>query len=137
MSDLALSSPFQGLPQATLPAPAVPKLATGTPAPSKLHQAAQDFEAIFLRQILAEARKSTMGDTLFSSDASSTFNPMQDARCADIAAGRDALGLAGMIERQLGGRAAASGNPPAGVGTKPASAGGTKPASARGKAGGA
>ena len=132
MSDLALSSPFQGLPQATLPAPAVPKLATGTPAPSKLHQA-----AIFLRQILAEARKSTMGDTLFSSDASSTFNQMQDARFADIAAGRDALGLAGMIERQLGGRAAASGNPPAGVGTKPASAGGTKPASARGKAGGA
>ncbi len=104
MSDLTLPSPFQSVPQVTLPTPTVPKLAAagGTVAATKLHQAAQDFEAIFLRQILAEARKSTMGDTLFSSDASSTFNQMQDARFADIAAGRDALGLAGMIERQLG-----------------------------------
>ena len=104
MSDF--SSPFgslppQALPISALPTSTAPKVAAGA-APTKLHKAAQDFEAIFLRQILAAARKSTMGDTLFSSDASSTFTQMQDSRFADIAAGRDALGLAGMIERQLG-----------------------------------
>ena len=101
MSDFALPSPLGGMPSIT--APVVPKLAAGAPQP-RLHKAATDFEAIFLRQVLAQARKSGMGDTLFSSDANSTFTQMQDARFADIAAGRDALGLAGLIERQLGAR---------------------------------
>ena len=106
MSDIAASSPFQSLPSAALPAPSTKGIAAGAGAPpAKLKAAAQQFEAIFLRQILGEARKSTMGDTLFSSDANSTFTQMQDARFADIAASRDALGLAGMIERQLGARA--------------------------------
>ena len=109
MSDIAASSPFQSLPPVAMPAVAVPSAQPTLPAaaaqPDKLKAAAQQFEAIFLRQILGEARKSTMGDTLFSSDADSTFTQMQDARFADIAASRDALGLAGMIERQLGARA--------------------------------
>ena len=108
MSNIAASPPFQSLPAAGLPAPSTKGIAAagsaGAPQP-KLKAAAQQFEAIFLRQILGEARKSTMGDTLFSSDADSTFTQMQDARFADIAASRDALGLAGMIERQLGARA--------------------------------
>ena len=108
MSDIAASSPFQGLPSAGLPVPSTKGIAAAGSAgaqPAKLKAAAQQFEAIFLRQILGEARKSTMGDTLFSSDADSSFTQMPDARFADIAASRDALGLAGMIERQLGARA--------------------------------
>ena len=104
-----LTTPLPSLPPITTPTPVVPKL-TGNAPSATLHKAARDFEAIFLRQVLAQARKSNMGDTLFSSDANSTFTQMQDARFADIAASRDALGLAGMIERQLGGR---NQNPPA------------------------
>ena len=109
MSDFAASSPLAALPPVAPAAPVVPKLSADAPT-ATLHKAARDFEAIFLRQVLAQARKSNMGDTLFSSDANSTFTQMQDARFADIAASRDALGLAGMIERQLGGR---NQNPPA------------------------
>ena len=113
MSDFTPSSPLAGLPPVAPVAPLVPKLSANAPA-ATLHKAARDFEAIFLRQVLAEARKSNMGDTLFSSDATSPFTQMQDARFADIAASRDALGLAGMIERQLGSRSgntAAPGKP--------------------------
>ena len=119
MSDLALPSPFHGAPQPVLSALSPTATSSGATAqqPGKLHKAAQDFEAIFLRQVLAEARKSTMGDTLFSNDANSTFTQMQDARVADIAASRDALGLAGMIERQLGGRSAAPGTSSMGANT--------------------
>jgi flagellar protein FlgJ len=109
MSDIAASSPFQNLPLATPAPPAAAGSLAGAP-PAKIKQVAQQFEAIFVRQVLAAARKSSMGDTLFSSDGDATFTQMQDARFADIAASRDALGLAGLIERQLGAR---SGSAPA------------------------
>jgi flagellar protein FlgJ len=43
-----------------------------------LHEVAQQFEAIFVRQMLAEARKSNMGDTLFSNQGTDTFREMQE-----------------------------------------------------------
>ena len=121
MSDIVPSSPFQTLPSAGLPAPSTAAIAAAGSAgaaaqPARLKAAAQQFEAIFLRQILGEARKSTMGDTLFSSDAQGTFTQMQDAHFADIAASRDALGLAGLIERQLGARGGAGAGASAGIG---------------------
>ncbi|MCB2088001.1 MAG: rod-binding protein, partial [Sphingomonadaceae bacterium] len=60
------------------------------------------FEAIFLRQLLASARATNFGgDELFGGQGMETFTEMRDARFAEIAAGTGALGLASMIEMQL------------------------------------
>ena len=72
----------------------------------RLAQTARQFEAIFVRQVLAEARKSHFGGGLFDEgnpdSAIGTFNRMQDEHVADLAADRGAFGLARMIEAQLG-----------------------------------
>jgi len=69
---------------------------------SELRQAAEGFEAIMLRQMLAAARASDMGDDLFGGGAGQdTFTEMRDAHFADLAAGSGMLGLADMLEAQL------------------------------------
>lgn len=80
-------------------------------ARAKLHAAAQQFEAIFARQMLASARATDFGDDLFSSQGSQTFRQMQDERFADIAAQRGALGLGAAIEKQLSARLTSEGQP--------------------------
>ena len=68
----------------------------------KLSAASKHFEAIFVRQMLAEARKSHFGGAdLLGGEGINTFRQMQDERFADIAAERGAFGLAKMIEAQL------------------------------------
>jgi peptidoglycan hydrolase FlgJ len=72
------------------------------PADAKqLHEVAQQFEAIFVRQMLAEARKSNMGDTLFSNQGTDTFREMQEQTFAQIVTKRGGLGFAKMIEKSL------------------------------------
>lgn len=72
----------------------------------KLHRAAQAFEAIFVRQMLSSARAASFGEGLFSSQATQTFQQMQDERFAEIASQSGALGFAKVIEAQLAGRLA-------------------------------
>ena len=68
----------------------------------KLTAASKHFEAIFVRQMLSEARKTNFGGgDLLGGQAMNTFRQMQDERFADIAAERGAFGLAKMIEKQL------------------------------------
>ena len=68
----------------------------------QLAQAARQFEAIFVRQMLSEARKSNLGgDSLLGGQGLDTFRQMQDDRFADLAADTGAFGLAKMIEAQL------------------------------------
>ena len=74
----------------------------------KLSAAAKQFEAIFVRQMLAEARKASFGDPLFGSSAVDTFREMQDNRFAEIASERGVFGLAKSIEAQLGARIGSS-----------------------------
>lgn len=81
--------------------------ASGTPqAPSNLAKVSQEFEAVFLRQMLAAARKAGFGDSLLGSEAQNTFREMQDSRFADLMAERGTLGFARVIEagiaRQIG-----------------------------------
>ena len=74
---------------------ASPLLATTTAAPAPATANARDqiagvakqFEAIFVRQMLASARQTSFAgqDSLFSSEAMGTFRQMQDERFADIA----------------------------------------------------
>lgn len=76
-----------------------------TTAPSdraELSAAARQFEAIFVRQMLAAARKADFGgESLFGGQGLETFRQMQDERFADIAAERGTLGIARLIEAQV------------------------------------
>lgn len=86
----------------TLPASApLPLAAAAKGDREKLAQAARQFEAIFLRQMLGEARKTDFGGDLFSSEAMGTFRQMQDERFADIASETGAFGMAKVIEAQI------------------------------------
>ena len=86
--------------------PVSASLALTPPAPAQstqLKDAAKQFEAIFVRQMLSSARAAKLGgDTeLFGGQAMDTFNSMQDERFAKIAADSGAFGLARQIEVQL------------------------------------
>jgi flagellar protein FlgJ len=70
---------------------------------AKLKQAAEQFEAVFLRQILSSARSASLGDGLFDSSSSDQFRDMADARTADAMAQKGALGIADMLLNQFGG----------------------------------
>jgi flagellar protein FlgJ len=69
----------------------------------KLAVVSKQFEGIFLRQMLAAARKTNFEgeDGLFSGQEMQTFTQMQDERFADIASDTGAFGLAKMIEAHL------------------------------------
>jgi flagellar protein FlgJ len=72
------------------------------PQRAKLAEAAKQFEAIFVRQMLAAARKADFGgDNVFGGQEMASFRAMQDERFADIAAQRGSFGLAKMIETRL------------------------------------
>lgn len=84
-----------------------PLLATGSLVQShgsdraQLAEAARKFEAIFLRQMLAAARKTEFGAPLFGGEGLKTFRTMQDEHFADLASQSRAFGLAAQIEAQL------------------------------------
>jgi peptidoglycan hydrolase FlgJ len=67
----------------------------------ELAGAAKAFEAIFVRQMLAAARKTDFGGELFGGQSLDTFRQMQDERFADIAAESGAFGIAKLMEAQL------------------------------------
>ncbi|MFM5895273.1 MAG: rod-binding protein [Novosphingobium sp.] len=67
----------------------------------RLAEVAKGFEAFFLRQMLAAARKADFGEPLLGGQGLDTFRQMQDDRFAEIAAQSGAFGLAKQIEAQL------------------------------------
>jgi len=75
---------------------------------TKLTKAAHDFEAIFLRQMMSAADKTDFGSDAFSSQGLSTFRSQQEAQFADIAAGRDTLGIAKLLESRIAAHPGAS-----------------------------
>lgn len=99
MSDTSLSGIASGAASTALGSTA-PTAASPTDA-KQVHEVAQQFEAIFLRQMLAEARKSNMGDTLFSNQGTDTFREMQEQTFAQMMTKRGGLGFARMIEKSL------------------------------------
>jgi flagellar protein FlgJ len=68
---------------------------------AKLSGAAKEFEAIFVRQMLAAARKANPGEDLFGSSALDTFRDMQDSQLADMMTKTGTLGLAKQIEAHM------------------------------------
>lgn len=85
--------------------------ATATPTPAVaggsggdgLRKAAEAFEAVILRQLMASMRQAKLGDDIFGSNATSTFRDMADARTADSIAAMRQFGIADMVERQFAG----------------------------------
>ena len=67
-----------------------------------LRKAAEAFEAVILRQMLASMRQAKLGDDMFGSSATDTFREMGDARMADSIAAMRQFGIADMVERQFG-----------------------------------
>ncbi|EGD59418.1 peptidoglycan hydrolase [Novosphingobium nitrogenifigens DSM 19370] len=97
------------IPSTAVAAATVPTTSATSGDQSKLHQAAQAFEAIFVRQMLASARQTNFGDDLWGNDqGNDTFTAMRDERFADIAAKSGAFGLAHQIETQLAPKTASS-----------------------------
>ena len=85
---------------------ALPPAARPAPSPERatLRQAARQFEAIFVRQMLAAARATKLADGVGDSAATEQFRSLQDEHFAQIAADRGMLGLGDAIERQLSAR---------------------------------
>jgi len=71
---------------------------------AQLEQAARQFEAIFLRQMMGAMRSASLGEGMFDSSASDQFRDMADARTADSMAEKSTFGIAEMLLRQYGGR---------------------------------
>lgn len=90
------------------PAPLVGKPAE--PARGELREAAQQFEAILLRQMLASSRTTSFGGSELFGQSDDTFREMRDARFAELAAQSGQIGFAAAIERQLAGRLPEGGN---------------------------
>lgn len=76
---------------------------TITPERMELREAAQAFEAIFIRQMLASARATDFGgEGVFSGQGLEQFETMRDENLADrLSQERGGLGLARSIEEQL------------------------------------
>lgn len=91
-------------------APGLSLTATHGSDRERLAAAAKQFEAIFVRQMLAAARKTSFGDSMFGdSQGLGTFREMQDDRFAQIAADRGAFGIAAAVEKQLAAQLKAGG----------------------------
>ena len=93
--------------------PATPAPAAAGGGDGGLRKAAEAFEAVILRQLMASMRQAKLGDDIFGSNATDTFRDMADARTADSIAAMRQFGIADLVERQF--RAAPSGNSGGGV----------------------
>jgi len=74
----------------------------GTQNKAALEKAAQQFEAIFLRQMMGAMRSASLAEGISDSSATDQFRDMADARTADSMASRGTLGIAEMLMRQFG-----------------------------------
>ncbi|MDZ3831851.1 MAG: rod-binding protein [Sphingopyxis sp.] len=68
-----------------------------------LRKAAEAFEAVILRQLMASMRQAKLGDDIFGSSATDNFREMADAKTADSLAAMRQFGIADMVERQFRG----------------------------------
>jgi flagellar protein FlgJ len=77
----------------------------------QLQQAAQAFEAVFMRQMIGSMRqaKLTDDDQLDGGSAGDQFRDLYDGHIADSMASKGGLGIAAMLLKQFEGNAAAAG----------------------------
>lgn len=92
--------------------------ATASPEMAKLKKAAQGFEAVFMRQMIASMRTASLGEGILDSDATQQFRDMSDGKLADQLSAKGALGIADMLVKQWGARVAGSAGTGGGAGGK-------------------
>ena len=76
--------------------------AKGSGEGAALREAAEEFEGLFVQQMLAAMRKTVPEDGLFSSSEESTFRAMADQQLAQDLARSGDFGIAESLVRQLG-----------------------------------
>jgi flagellar protein FlgJ len=67
----------------------------------ELRQAAQAFEAVFIRQLLGSMRSAKLADDMMGSQATDQFRDMADSRLADTMSQRGTFGIADMLVAQF------------------------------------
>ena len=72
-----------------------------------LRGAAQQFEAVFLRQMIGSMRQAHLADDMFGSQATDQFRDMADANLADSMSHQGVFGIAQMLLAQFDRNAAA------------------------------
>lgn len=70
----------------------------------QLQQAAQAFEAIFLRDMIGAMRKAGLGDDVMGNSGSTQFRDMMDDRLADEMVRNNGLGIADLLVAQWKGK---------------------------------
>lgn len=85
-----------------------PTTGVGPDNQAQLRQAAEAFEAVFLRQVIGSMRAAKLGDDLFGSAAADQFRDIADGRLADSMAHQGSFGIAEMLLQQFGHRPAAA-----------------------------
>ena len=70
-------------------------------SPEAIKAASQQFEALFLQQVLKAMRDATPQDGMFDSDQTRTFQSMMDQQLAQMLSAKGSTGLAAMLEKQL------------------------------------
>jgi peptidoglycan hydrolase FlgJ len=68
---------------------------------AKLKTAAQQFEAVFLRQMMGSMRQASLGDGMFDNEATQQFQDMADSKTADAMSSKGVLHIADMLVKQL------------------------------------
>ena len=96
-------------------------------APQSMRQAAQAFEAVFIRQLIGSMRNAKLADDAFGSQATEQFRDMADSRLADSMSQQGTFGIADMLLAQFRNRAGAQ-PAQAGAGTATAPAATAAPA---------
>ena len=66
-----------------------------------LKDVTQQFEAIFLNQLLKQARKSNISEGIFNSEAEKTFNSLIDQEYSDILSKRSNFGISEALFNQF------------------------------------
>ncbi len=69
-----------------------------------LREVAEQFEAIFINQFLAQSRKTKLAEGLFENKGTETYNSLLDQERAQQLASSVDLGIANALVRQLGGK---------------------------------
>ena len=68
---------------------------------AELKDVAQQFEAIFVHQMLKQARQGKLADGIFNSEAQDTFNNMLDIEYSQILSKKNNFGIADALINQF------------------------------------
>tara|TARA_B100000989_G_scaffold282396_1_gene247430 strand:+ start:191 stop:493 length:303 start_codon:yes stop_codon:yes gene_type:complete len=76
--------------------------------PTDLHAAAEQFEALFIHQLLKQARSAKLADDILGSEAGETYNELLDQERAKQLSAKMNLGIAEALVLQFAGQAKSS-----------------------------